>query len=312
MYDSRIQDHRKGQYAVHPRTVISLVLLLLTRTRAAFVAKPWKLHSIGTTTLLKNKPSHSEYSDFASYDTTCQEEEAQKLAKEFYKELENRQATKSLNIISKLDDRDQMYDVLRSRPSSSDSGGSKIIFSSPSTTIKSSSPNFGFFPSFFHPPPPPTPASAGLFSGRGHTAYSSGRSIRAEMQLLDSSLTKRGGTQSIVGWNDVVQSSRTDQFEQLVKLAAGTLIVLSATYLAIHLSGELAIVFPWEEAVFDPMVDGIVKDGLSRVLVVLGDGVEHVGSVIVGDATWFVGESSAFVGSVGQAVARSMEELVLR
>ena len=296
---------------MHPRTLISLIILLLTRTRAAFVAKPWKLESIGTTTPLKNKPSHSEYNDFASYDTTGQEEEAQQLAKEFYKELEHRQATKSLNIVSKLDDRDQVYDVLRSKPSSSDSGGSKIIFSSPPTTIKSPSPNFGFFPSFFHPPPPP-PASAGLFSGRGHTAYSSGRSIRAEMQLLDSSLTKGGGTQSIVGWNGVVHSNPTDQFEQLVKLAAGTLIVLSATYLAIQLSGDLAIVFPWEKAVFDPMVDGIVKDGLSRVLVVLGDGVEHVGSVIVGDAAWFVGESSALVGSVGQAVARSMEGLVLR
>eukprot|EP00804_Cyclotella_cryptica_P015816 CCRYP_006325-RA/>CCRYP_006325-RA protein AED:0.15 eAED:0.15 QI:0/-1/0/1/-1/1/1/0/285 len=285
------------------------MILLLTRAKAAFVAKPWRLDSTRTTTPLKNKSTHSEYNDFASYDTTDQEEEAQRLAKEFYKELEHRQAAKFSTRNSELDDRN---DVLRSRPSGSDGGGSKVLFSSPPRSIKNPGPSIAFFPSFFHPQPPPPPASAGLFSGRGHTAYSSGRSIHAEIQLLDSSLNKGDDTQKSGGWNAVFVSNHTDQFEQLLKLAAGTLIVLSATYLTIEVAGELAFVFPWEEAVFDPLVDGIVKDGISRVLVVLGDGVEHVGTVIIEDAAWFVGESSALAGSVGQAVARSMEGLVLR
>jgi hypothetical protein len=265
------------------RTLVCLAFILIVRTEAAFIGNPYRTLIRSSKIQLQNKQNHLEYSDFGSYgDRSVQDEEAQQLTTEFYQELRERQARGSLDQIDDLDG-----DKRES---------SKGYFSKPSTADP---PQFAFFsfPSFFNPPAP-APSSAGLFSGTGQTAYSSGRSIRADTQLLESSLNKQVGTPGIIGWHGTYVQA-PEQFEQLLRAAAGTIIILSATYLAMELSGGLTIVFPWEEAVFGE----IFKDGISNVWVVLGDGV--------GDAAWFVEESSALVGSVGQAVVKSMEGLVL-
>lgn len=239
----------------------------------AFIS-PSRIHT--SKTLLKNKHTHIEYNDFASVGEhdIVEEKEALMLTKEFNEEVRLRGLTV---------DESETREVYTSSPSLQTKDGASPLFA---------------FLSFLNPPPPP-PSSAGLFSGRGQTAYSSGRSLRAEVQL-QSSISKDSGAR-IIGWDGLYIDSQPDQIEQIFKAAAGTLIVLSVAYLATEITGGLTIVFPWEEA----MAAGIAKNGITSVLIVLSDEVEHIGTVMTE-------ESSALVGSVGQALARSMEELVLR
>jgi hypothetical protein len=276
MYKSLIFQHEARR-----QTLLCLVFLILC-TEAFIAPERIRWHK----TLLRNKES-LDYDDFGSYgDTELLEKEAQEWTKEFYKEVRLREARNTLASDAQELDARETYE---SSP-----------FISPSSTTDNTTP-LSVLLSFFHPPPPPS-SSAGLFSGngKGPTAYSSGRSARAEVQLLESSLNKHKGAR-IIGWDGLYIDSKPDQLEQILKAAAGTVVVLSVAYLATELAGGLAIVFPWEGEIFTPMAGEIAKDGISSILIVLGDGFEHVGSLVIGDAA-----------SLGQALAHSMEELILR
>lgn len=253
----------------------SLVIVLSTYADAFISRSPSTIHK--SKTLPQNKYAMNEYSDFDSHDSVDEELEAQQLTREFYEEVRLRKSRSYLSLNE--EDSNEVHQVKSQQTATDDS------------------PLFAIL-SFLKPPPPPS-ASAGLFSGRGQTAHSSGRSQRAEVQLLESSLNNKNGAR-IIGWDGIIIDSKPDQLEQILKAAAGTLVVLSVAYLAMELTGGLAIVFPWEEAV----AAGIAKEGISSVMIVLGDGVEHVGSLVVE-------ESVALVGSMGPLV-HSFEELMLR
>ena len=182
-----------------------VMLILLTHDADAFIQSSTRSNC---KTSLKNKPKHTDYNDFASYDgITEQEKEVHQLTKEFYDEIKLR----SLSDITS----DETYE---SQPL-------------PATV----SPLVAFL-TFLKPPPPP-PSSAGLFSGRGKTAYSSGRSSRAEVQLLESSLNEQDSVARFVGWDGVYINNKSDHVEQILKAAAGTVAVLTIAYLVMDSMG---------------------------------------------------------------------------
>lgn len=257
-----------------PTVSLASVLILLARSDA-FLLGPSMIHACSK---LQNKPTlHSDYNDFESFDSTEVDREVQQFTKEFYEEVRLRK-------VKLLD-------------SSTDDSTS----SSSSVSDNTSSPLLAFL-SLLNPPPPPS-SSAGLFSGRGQTAYSSGRSLRAELQLLEPS---QDNGARIIGWDGLYMDNylggNTDQLDQIVKAAAGTLIVISVAYLVMEMTGGLTLIFPWEDA---------MSEGLSTTLIVLSDGANHVGSVVVGDAAWLMEESRALVGVMGDALVHSMEELAV-
>ena len=257
-----------------PPILFAFFTVILLRLTDAFIGQ--SIHS-RCRTLLKNKSTRIEYSDFAAYeDNARQEKEAQKLTEEFYEEVRLRQARNS-DVGDTESKRIEKIDTSTSFPS-------KPYNTSPLLTLLS----------FLNPPPPP-PSSAGLFSGKGKTAYSSGRSLRAEVQLLESSFNKHEAGAGLIGWDGVYIDNSSDQFEKILKATAGTLTVLAVAYFAMELTGELSIAFPWEEAV----------TGVSTsILIVLSDGAERVSSLVVED-------SGALVGSAGQALVHTMEELLV-
>jgi hypothetical protein len=259
------------------KLLLSSLVIVFSTHADAFIS-PSRLTTQTCKTLLQNKYATNEYSDFDSHDSVDEELEAQQLTREFYEEVRLRKS-RSYSSIDEVDS-NEMYEVKNQLTATDDD-----------------SPLFAFL-SFLKPSPPPS-SSAGLFSGRGQTAHSSGRSQRAEVQLLESTHNNKNGAR-IIGWDGIIIDSKPDQLERILKAAAGTLVVLSVAYLAMELTGGLTIVFPWEEAV----AAGIAKEGISSVLIVLSDGVEHVGSLVFE-------ESSAFVGSMGPLV-HSIEELMLR
>lgn len=242
--------------------LLAYALILLTRSDA-FLLGPSIIH-VCSNTLLQNKPTlHSNYNDFECFDNTEVEREVQQLTKEFYEEVRLRK-------VKLLDSTDE---------STSSSSAVPDDTSSPLMT----------FLSFINPPPPPR-SSAGLFSGEGKTASSSGRSLRADLQLLEPS---QDNAASIIGWDglyiDNYFSGHPDQLDQVVKAAAGTLIVISVAYFVMEMAGGLTHV-----------------EGLSRTFIVLSDGVE-----VGGDAAWLVEESRALIGVMGEALVHSVEEMMV-
>lgn len=250
--------------------------VILLRLVDAFIGQ--SIHSCcRTRTLLENKSNHIEYSDFAAYgDNTQQEQEVQKLTEEFYEEVRLRQARSSVvrdTESMRIEKKDSLT-YLSSKPDDR----------SPLVALLS----------FLNPPPSP-PSSAGLFSGKGKTAYSSGRSLRAEVQLLESSFNKHETGAGLIRWDGVYVDNSPDQFEKILKATAGTLTVLAVAYLAMGLRGEFNVAFPWEEA---------ATSGTS-VLIVLSERTESISSLVVEDP-------GVLVSSMGQAVIHTAEELIVR
>ena len=279
--------------------------------------------------------------DFASFNEyQGQGDEGQKLAMEFYQELENRQRT-----IQSTENNDETYSIrssdgskpnkntirasVRIQPagstgtsSASSSSNSGRFTNQPSKTTSPSPSTFPLFPFFSFPAPAPRATSAGLFSGSGTTVYSSGRSIRAEIEILESTIkNNEAAAKDKQFWEEIYVGS-SEQLEEILKLVALALVVASATYVAIEISGVGATVISWDggSALVDGALDSAAasahhlmslmndanKDDMSNIMVSVGNGEV----LLREEAALLMKESSDAAAYVVDAV-RSVEELVL-
>mmetsp|Transcript_32947 Transcript_32947/g.69352 ORF Transcript_32947/g.69352 Transcript_32947/m.69352 type:complete len:348 (+) Transcript_32947:151-1194(+) len=283
-------------------------------------------------TKLKNKHDNNAADDFASFNNYDQEEdESRRLAREFYQELEYRKFQSSLE--SNLNEnKDETYTVRGgegTRNPSSDDGSKNTIrtvkirangnnrrpFTS-EPSAQESSPVFPLFPFFSFPAPAPRPAtSAGLFSGSGATVYSSGRSIRAEIEILETTMKNNDAKNNKQGGWDSIYVGNPEQLEEVLKLVAVSLIVLSAGYIAVEASGGMMELISWDGAaassaanhVISLMNDAVTKDGMSSLMLSMSNGDVSMGGE---DVAWLMKESPDLAASIVEAV-RSVEELVL-
>ena len=269
-----------------------------------------------TYTELKNRhDNNADDDDFASFNKYQEEDNGRELAREFYKELQYRESQPSTttSFISNLeetakdstnnDDDDNATTIrIQANRNSVDSSKSerRRTFTNQPTT--SSSPLLDLLAFFSISLPPPRPAqSAGLFSGSGTTVYSSGRSIRAEIEILESTINNSEDNTKGTEWNGIYISS-PEQLEEVLRSVLISLIVLSAAYVVVESGGMNVISL---DHVVSLMSD--VTDGMSSMMVSVGDGEVFMGE----EAAWLIKESSELAASVAAEAVKSVEALVL-
>lgn len=278
-------------------------------------------------TKLKTKNAADDFASFNDYDQ--EEDESRRLAREFYQELEYRQSQSSMEL-NLNDNNDETYTVRggERNPTINDASENtirtvKIRANANSRrpftnkpTPQESSPVFPLFPFFSFPAPAPRPAtSAGLFSGSGTTVYSSGRSIRAEIEILETTIKNNEAKNNKQAPWDSIYAGSPEQLEEALRLVAVSLIVLSAGYIAVEASGGMMELISWDGAaasaaadhVMSLMNDVVTKDGVSSLMLSMSNGDVSMGGE---EAAWLMKESPHMAESMRQVV-RSVEELVL-
>ena len=136
--------------------------------------------------------------------------------------------------------------------------------------------------------------SAGLFSGGGSTVYSSGRSIRAEIDILNRSMTE--DTKGRERWNVDFELS-PEQMENLLKILGSSLVFIAIAGVVFEASGGGMSTIT--------LINDAAKDGITSMISV-GKGEVFMGE----EAAWLMKESSALSASIVDAVT-SVERIVL-
>eukprot|EP00581_Thalassiosira_minuscula_P010150 CAMPEP_0183710254 /NCGR_PEP_ID=MMETSP0737-20130205/6027_1 /TAXON_ID=385413 /ORGANISM="Thalassiosira miniscula, Strain CCMP1093" /LENGTH=317 /DNA_ID=CAMNT_0025938483 /DNA_START=76 /DNA_END=1029 /DNA_ORIENTATION=+ len=278
--------------------------LITIRPAVRSSISPLPLRVSGTE--LRTKRDNYDADDFGDFGR--EDDEARELAREFYQELELR---RSRTAVSEGDNDDETYSVRDQGKSAGSSApiktvrisanpnvGSRFTNQRPSPSSQQSSPSpavdlFSFLsiPAPFFLAPRPA-ASAGLFSGSGTTVYSSGRSVRAEIEILETTMKN----------NDDAEYDRQHREELVRSLATITVLLIIA-----YTVGGV-----WDEAMASAgnalglMNEAIRMDGFSNIVVSVGQGDVFLGE----EAAWLMKESAGFASSVVDAV-RSVEGLVL-
>ena len=197
--------------------------------------------------------------DFASFASDSGGDEGKQLASEFYQELENRRKQG-----------EETYTVSEPKP--------RKMFSAQSRQNTN----------------PQKPAvSAGLFSGGGSTVYSSGRSISAEIDILNRSMAE--DSKEGERWSIEIELS-PEQVENLLRFLGSSLIVVAIAGAVLEVSsGGIDSITLFNEG------------GISSTMVSVTNG-----DVFWGDeAAWLMKESTSFAKSITDAV-QSVEGIVLR
>ncbi len=294
---------------------------------------PSRLLPLTGTTLRNKKYDYNainDADDFASFNNLGrgEDDDGRRLAREFYQELHNRQSLlqKSSSGNGRRfedvhrwgEDSNKFYGESQAgKIKASERGNSKLHDRrrrtdptvSPSSQ-DSSSPLFSFLAFFSMAPPRPSP-SAGLFSGSGITVYSSGRSVRAEIAILEATLKRNDDQQSkkFAGILGVIKSGDApQQSDEVFRIAVAILIVLSTAYIVFAIAG---------------MTEALIWDSsaasLSHGMSLLNDATKTNVEISVGygdtfmqkEAAWLIKQSSDLAERAAEAV-RSVEELVLR
>lgn len=285
--------------------------------------------------------------DFASFDDFGQGEGGQELARQFYDELEYRQSMGELSTspgepagFDDADDRDDKktrgtirasVGILKNNDSGNGASSSQSNSNSSSKgwpfAAKSQSTNeskrpatpafdfdiFDLF-SFAAPPPRPSP-SAGLFSGSGATVYSPGRSIRAEIEILETQIKNSEARESNSSGKRFRWEPSEEQ-EELIRSIISLAILLSVAYVAVESAGGVeALSMDGASASADHVV-GLLND-VAKDLVATKEEISSImlsvgqGDVLLGEeAAWLMKESAEIAKTVSEAV-RMVEEIVL-
>ena len=194
--------------------------------------------------------------DFASFDSEEGGDDGMQLASEFYQELEYRRKHG-----------EETYSV--SEPKQ------RPIFSTQTRQNASAQ----------------KPAvSAGLFSGGGSTVYSSGRSIRAEIDILNRSMTE--DPKGREKWSVDFDLS-PEQMENLLKILGSSLVFIAIAGIVFEVSGGGVSTIT------------LINDGITNMISV-GKGEVFMGE----EAAWLMKESSTLSASIVDAVT-SVERIVL-
>lgn len=153
---------------------------------------------------------------------------------------------------------------------------------------------------FFQISSPPTPrpsTSAGLFSGSGTTVYSSGRSIRAEIEILETTLK-----------NNDAKDSKGETEELRRSLFSFILALLIAYIVSEAMASGGPAIMPGDGAVSSSdHAMSLVLGGMSGITMNVGGDDVFLGE----EAAWLLRESSGLAAFVVETV-RSVEELVPR
>mmetsp|Transcript_20341 Transcript_20341/g.30160 ORF Transcript_20341/g.30160 Transcript_20341/m.30160 type:complete len:252 (+) Transcript_20341:82-837(+) len=136
--------------------------------------------------------------------------------------------------------------------------------------------------------------SAGLFSGGGSTVYSSGRSIRAEIDILNRSMEDSKGRET---WNIDFELS-SEQVENLLKILGSSLVIVAIAGVVYEVSGGGVGTIT--------LINDVAKDGISSMMIGVGHGEVFMGE----EAAWLMKESSTLAASIVDAVC-SLEGMVL-
>lgn len=303
---------------VNPRNILELHSGNNLAERNFFVTK---LRPRTGTKLRNNDDAMANDDDFASFNNLGRGEsdEGRRLAREFYRELQSRKG-RSPSSSGKVNNYEDIrtglnssndYDSRAARLQASWKGGSMmhdkkgtLAKESSQSSQESLSPLLSFL-SFFSPTPRPA-ASAGLFSGSGTTVYSSGRSIRAEIEILETTLKRNGDHQN--KRKGACIGSTPQQSDEAFRVAVALIIVLSVACVIVASSGGMTEVTPWNGATASTSnVMSLMNDATkSNVMISL-----RQGNIVMDEAAWLTRQSSDWSTHVVEAV-RYVEELVLR
>jgi len=283
---------------------------------AAFLSS----HHVRIDTRLKlenkqNNNNNADGDDFASYNGGYEEDNdnmGQELARKFYEEVEYRQSQPpSSSSISDLEDniiKDTTTNTIRTvriqanRNTDKSTSNSRRLFTNQPVTASaaSSSSPLSDILSFFSISPP-APQSAGLFSGTGTKVYSSGRSIQAEIQLLETTLKNQEEAEKRKKNGIIIRTP--EQLEDVLRATLVSLILLSAAYMTVESGGGM-------EVLSVDHVAGLLNDvneGLSSVMISVGDGEVFMGE----EAAWLMKESSELAAAAVEVVKSIEASLVL-
>lgn len=322
---------------INPRnTLVSYHHKNNAATSAFFSSRMMPLTGTRLLNKRESNASDDDADDFASLFNNLdqgEDDDGRRLAREFYQELHIRQYRSpstsprdenNLDDIRRREDSINYYGEIQANrinasgkdePKSHDRRRMNTTnqpTASPSSQ-ESSSPLLALL-SFFSPAPRPAP-SAGLFSGSGTTVYSSGRSIRAEIELLETTIKRNGNQQSnsnkwpgLLGGIQQPHANTPQQSDEVFRIAVALLIVLSAAYIVITIGGITESI-SWDgPAAISTNVMSLMNDATKSSVVI---SVGHGDIFMEEEAAWLIKQSSDWVTLAAEAV-RSVEELVLR
>lgn len=141
-----------------------------------------------------------------------------------------------------------------------------------------------------------TAVSAGLFSGGGSTVYSSGRSIRAEIDILNRSMAEDSKRRE--KWHYVDFDLNPEQMETLMKILGSSLVIIAIAGIVFEISGGGVSTIT--------LINDAAQDGISSLMISVGNGEVFMGE----EAAWLMKESSSMAASIVEAVS-SVEGMVL-
>lgn len=274
--------------------------------------------------------------DFASLSNSEAEEEGLRLAREFYNELQvrgrGRSDTQSLYDYDTDDDDDENGVSSKSGDEGANSGNTgsswmrrtsssrTFVNNNQSAPSSSSSPRetslealFSFFSSLDSSR---RTTSAGLFSGSGISVYSPGRSLRAEIELLETIMNKNDAVTDISKTNDST-IDYNDTVRNGVYIGTLSLIVLSAISSGVGMdlimTSDYSPVASFEDAFASlnhllAVIDDITREGISSVMIIANNGEVFMNE----EAHWLMRESSELAATFVDTMHSSVEELVMK
>jgi len=318
------------------RLAIALLVLLPSSSSAWIMIHP--RHHI-TPTTMTTRLKYNNDDDFASLSNSEAEEEGLRLAREFYNELQVRGRGRS-DIQSlydyDTDDDDENGVSSKSGDEGANSGNTGSSWmrrtsssrtfvnnnqSSPSSSSSSSSSPretslealFSFFSSFDSSR---RTTSAGLFSGSGISVYSPGRSLRAEIELLETIMNKNDAATDIsknndssIDYNDTVRNGIYIGTLSLVVLSA----ISSGVGMDLIMTSDYSPVASLEDAFASlnhllAIIDDVTREGISSVMIIANNGEVFMNE----EAHWLMRESSELAATFVDTMHRSVEELVMK
>ena len=316
------------------RLAIALLVLLPSSSSAWVMIHP--RHHI-TPKTMTTRLKYNNDDDFASLSNSEAEEEGLRLAREFYNELQVRGRGRS-DIYSLYDyDTDHDDEIGVSSKSgdeganSGNTGSSWMRRTSSSRTFvnnnqsapsssSSSSPRetslealFSFFSSLDSSR---RTTSAGLFSGSGISVYSPGRSLRAEIELLETIMNKNDAATDISKTNDS-SIDYNDTVWNGIYIGTLSLIVLSAISSGVGMdlimTSDYSPVASFEDAFASlnhllAVIDDITREGISSVMIIANNGEVFMNE----EAHWLMRESSELAATFVDTMNCSVEELVMK
>jgi len=310
---------------------LSLIALFPFPSSAWIMTHPQGLLFTPTTTTTRLKYNNDD--DFASLSNSEAEEEGLRLAREFNNELQLRRRGRSdIQPLYEYDDNDDDDNNGSSKSADEATSSSWIRRTSSSRTFvntnnqsssSSSSPResslealFSFLSSFDSSR---RTTSAGLFSGSGISVYSPGRSLRTEIELLETIMKNNDAATAteISKTNNDSSINNNDTVRNGMYIGTLSLIILSAVSSGVGMdmimTSDYSPVASIEDAFASlnhlvTIIDDVTREGISSVMIIANNGEVFMDE----EAHWLMRESSELAATICNTMQSSMEQLVMK